>query len=739
MRIAEVRVNVAANSLDQNFTYLVPERLKFITAGLKFITAGWRVLIPFKSREVDGFVLRVAEVDDAMAFEFELKEIIGVVDEEAWFTTEMMSAARWLAEFYLCPLSITMGLFMPGRRVREITPRTERVLTLAKEFDAKEFTRAPAQRNFLQMLKERGEILYSELKELKISTETVKKLILSGNVKAEERRVLRDSYARIKSVSLPFKLTAEQVAAIAAVEKSLNARKFQGYLLHGVTGSGKTQVYIELAKITRRLGRRVIILVPEIALTSQIVANFRSHFAEVAVLHSRLSVGERSDTFHKIRSGKVDIVIGARSALFTPIANVGLIVVDEEQDSSYKQDKTPPRYHARIVAEEFAKFHDAAIIFGSATPSLENFYRAKCGELILLKMTRRVLNNPLPTVECVDMRAELNAGNREVLSRPLTMLLKRTLEEKNQAILLLNRRGWSTVVMCRACGEIITCPECNLPMSYHVDGNLRCHRCEIEQIPPKTCPKCGSRHIKFLGTGTEKLEHALKKILPAARVLRMDRDSTGGKFGHKKILDAFAAHEYDILAGTQMVAKGHDISGVTAVGVLNADASLSFANFRAAENCFTLITQAAGRAGRANLPGKVIVQAYNVNAAAIRCGCEQNYEKFCAIELPQREEVFFPPFCRLIKLIFLAEREEKAKSAAKEIRKQFRAEVGKNSAARHEIFGPIAASIAKLRGMFRFVLLIKTTDLQSVRNFLRAHELNRRNDVIIDIDPLTTD
>lgn len=731
MIIAEVCVNVATNSIDKNFTYLVPERLKFLTAG-------WRVIVPFGRQKVGGFVMGVHNTDDATTFEFELKEIAEVIDDEPWFTTEMMSAARWLAEFYLCPLSQTMGLFMPGRRGKKISARFERVLKLAREFDEKNFNRAPAQLKLLKLLEERGEIRTFELAEENILSATVKKLIDAGYVTAEERRALRDSYSRMKPLPRNFELTAEQITAIETVEKFLTARKFQGFLLHGVTGSGKTQVYIELTKITRRLGRRVIILVPEIALTGQAVANFKAHFSDIAVIHSRLSLAERSDAFHRIRNGEVGIVLGARSALFTPVDNVGLIVVDEEQDSSYKQDRNLPRYHARTVAEEFAKFHDAAIVFGSATPSLENFYRAKCGELILLKMPHRALNNSLPEVECVDMRGELRAGNKSVLSQTLIELLRETLTANQQAIILLNRRGWSTVVMCRSCGAVSTCPDCGLPMTYHADGKLLCHHCGIETAPPEICPSCGSRHIKFLGTGTEKLERTLKNILPRAKIIRMDRDSTGGKFGHKKILDAFAAHEFDILFGTQMVAKGHDIQGVTAVGVLNADASLSFANFRAAENCFELITQAAGRAGRANLPGKVIVQAYNVDVAAIRFGCAQDYEKFCASELPQREAVFFPPFCRLVKLIITHANEVKAKNFAKEIRIAFRAEVAKKSA-RQEIFGPIPAAIAKFQGVFRFSLLIKSGDLSSVRNFLRAHNLHRRDDVQIDIDPLTTD
>lgn len=726
MIIAEVCVNVTTNSVQRNFTYLVPERLKFLSAG-------WRVLVPFRHQRIDGFVISVKEVDNATIFDYELKEIDDAIDEEAWFTQEMMREACWLSEFYLCPLSMAMGLFMPGRRGKKISARFERVLTLAKAFDAKDFKRAPAQLKLLKLLEESGELRPNK----DISSQAAKALVDAGYVKVEQRRILRDSYAKIKPVPRQFELTPEQSAAIEAVKMSLTARKFKGYLLYGVTSSGKTQVYIELARITRELGRRVIILVPEIALTGQIVASFKANFNGVAVVHSRLSLPERSDAFHRIRQGEVDIVIGARSALFTPIDNVGLIVVDEEQDSSYKQDNQSPRYHGRIVAEEFAKFHGASIVLGSATPSLESFYRAQRGELVLLKMPRRVLDKPLPEVECVDMRGELKAGNREVLSNALLELLKKTLTAKQQAIILLNRRGWSTVVMCRECGAVAKCPDCGLPMTYHADGKLRCHHCDVECEPPMICPECGSKYIKFLGTGTEKLERALRRFLPSARALRMDRDSTAGKFGHKKILDAFAAHEADILFGTQMVAKGHDISGVTAVGVLNADAALSFANFRAAEQCFTLITQAAGRAGRADLPGKVIVQAYNVNTAAIRLACEQDYEKFFANELPQRLEAFFPPSCRLVKLIIMHKDAAKAKTFAKEIRAAFRAEM--NSSSHQEIFGAIPAAIANLRGVFRFVLLIKTTDLPSVRDFIKAHGLHMREDIIIDVDPLTTD
>lgn len=730
MLIAQICVNVKANSIDKTFTYAVPERLNFLSAG-------WRVIVPFGSRKVDGFVMNVEELPGAeKLFDFVLKEIIDVFDEESWFTPEMMRAAQWISDFYLCPLSQSMSLFMPGRNGKKISKKFERVIKLAENFSEEDLkkipSRAKAQLNLLNILIEKKEI-----SAMKIPSQTVKSLEKLELIKIETRRILRDSYAEIHAAQKKFELTSEQIAAIDAVKKYLHEKIFQGFLLHGVTGAGKTQVYIELAKIVRGLGRRVIILVPEIALTGQIVDNFKAYFPDAAVIHSRLSIEERSDTFHKIRNGEVGIVIGARSALFTPVENVGLIVVDEEQDFSYKQDEAP-RYHARIVAEEFAKFHNAAIIFGSATPSLENYYRAKIGELIYLPITQRVFNQPLPQVECVDMRGELREGNKTVLSRALQNLLRETLKNHRQAILLLNRRGYSTFVMCRSCGYVVSCQDCGLSMTYHADEKMRCHHCEIETEPPKNCPKCGSKYIKYFGSGTQKLEQALKEILPAAKILRMDRDTTNKKFAHKKILDSFGRGEYDILFGTQMVAKGHDIKNVTAVGILSADAALNFPDFRAAEICFDLITQAAGRAGRSNFPGKVIVQTYNTEAGAVVFGCQHDYESFAEAELLCRKEFFFPPYSRLVKILFMSKKKEVAKTFGEEIAKKFKSEAKKNPDIRQEILGPIPARIEKLKDIFRFVLLIKTSDLDFVRKFLHSLNLQKMSNVQIDIDPTMT-
>ena len=727
--IADIWANVKTKNINQTYKYIVPENLSYITAG-------WRVTVPFGPRKIDGFVLNVYEgnPDD---FEFELKEIIDAIDDEAWFTEEMMNSAKWLANFYLCPLSQTMCLFMPGDKSKKVIPIYENIYKLSSKYNIDELISTFPKRSenkikLLELFRSKAELNASVIRDNKISPVTIKTLKDFGIIEVERRRILRDSYSGIKPGKKIIDLTDEQKIAIDLVTKAVESKQNKGFLLHGVTGSGKTQVYIEITKRVRETGRRAVILVPEIALTGQIVYEFKRHFKDIIVLHSKLSVDERGDAFHKIRNGEVGVIIGARSALFTPIDNVGLFVLDEEQDYSYKQNEAP-YYHARVVAERFAKFHNAAIVLGSATPSLDTYYRAKSGELTLLNLPHRVKDNELPEVECVDMREELKHGNKNVLSRSLQTLLQETIDNHQQAILLLNRRGYSTFVMCRECGEVITCHDCSMPMVYHRDGVLRCHHCGVEKAPPDICPKCGSRYIKYFGSGTQRLEQALKIALPEAKILRMDRDTTGKKFSHQQMMNMFKNHEYDILFGTQMVAKGHDIDNVTAVGILSADSTLNIPDFRASEQCFMLITQAAGRAGRANLKGKVIVQAYNPEHEAVQFGCKQDYDGFCAYELPLREAQLFPPYSRLVKLIFTGKDEHKTKSNAEEIVSSFNEEFTTNDSSL--TMGPIPAIISKYKDTYRFVVLIKTTELEKVLEFLRKNQINIRNDITIDIDP----
>lgn len=801
MRRAEVFVNIPVKSIAKAYSYAVPDELAFLAAG-------WRVFVPFGGRRVEGFVVAVKE-DDEEARGYGLKPVIAAVDEEAWFTPEMMETALRIADFYLCSPAEAMRLFMPGKSglkieveyeaedgaepplagaaqqvfrclcqngvmqlsaLRKALPafaaeipavlerlvqqkrvqklyrakkrdkaRYENMISLARPLDEEmlvHYRRRRAQKRLLEILAAEGEKTAAALRDAGISAAVLRAVLEAGDVKSEKRRVLRDSYGGIAGVGATVDLTPEQQAAVSAVRPYIERREYRGFLLRGVTGSGKTQVYIETAAAVRKEGRRVIVLVPEIALTSQIVLAFKGSFPEdIVVMHSQLSLSERNDAIFRVRRGEAGIVIGARSALFTPVEDVGLIILDEEQDMSYKQDEAP-RYHARPIAEVMAKLHCAVLLLGSATPSLETSYRARCGELTLLSMPERIGAKPLPHVECVDMREELHHGNRTIISARLRRLIEETMAKKEQLILMLNRRGFSTFVMCRSCGAVVRCPACSLPLVYHRSGKLLCHHCDIEQAVPLLCPECSSPYIKYFGSGTEKLEAELKALVPAARVVRMDRDTTARKLAHQEILTAFREKRYDILLGTQMVAKGHDIPGVTAVGILSADSSLNMPDFRAAERCFMLITQTAGRAGRGDVPGKVVVQGYSPEHYAVQAALKQDYEAFYREEIAIREQLFYPPFSRLVKLIVQHEEEAAARQEACRIQENFlTAFAGREG---QQIIGPAPALIARFREVYRFVLLIKTADLAAVREFLRSEGLATRNDVLIDVDPIMT-
>ena len=600
------------------------------------------------------------------------------------------------------------------------------------------FSRKKAQQKLLAYMAEHASATLAELKAAGFSTTVCQHLAVSAPelVALRQRRVLRDSYGQVSGRRPDIKeLTKAQKAAIAAVEPSLAAREYHGFLLQGVTGSGKTQVYIELTQRVRAAGRQVIVLVPEIALTGQVVMAFKAYFPDdIVVMHSQLSLQERNDAILRVRRQEAGIIIGARSALFTPVADLGLVVIDEEQDASYKQDESP-RYHARVVAEALAHIHHSILLLGSATPSLETAYRARTGELTQLTLPERIGQMPLPQVHCVDMREELRQGNRHIISRLLKLLIEKTIARGEQVIIMLNRRGYSTFVMCRSCGAVITCPDCGLPLVYHTNGRLQCHHCDTYQSVPDVCPKCGSRYIKYFGSGTEKLEQELRQVVPQARIIRMDRDTTGTKFAHQHILERFRRHEYDILLGTQMVAKGHDIPNVTAVGVISADSSLHLPDFRAAERCFMLITQTAGRAGRGSVPGHVVIQTYNPEHYAVQCGIRQDYAGFYQQELALRQQLFYPPYSRLIKLLFQDKESTRAQGRALTFvhawQKAFAGDKGQ------QIIGPAPAVIARFRELYRYVVLIKTADLARARAFLQQEKLHLRTDVAIDIDPLT--
>lgn len=600
-----------------------------------------------------------------------------------------------------------------------------------------DFSRKPVQKKLLQLLQNRKSIPISELKAEKITMTTIQALVQTNLIRINEKRIYRDSYRDTAAQGkTDILLTEEQANAVNELVKAIDQKESKIFLLYGITGSGKTQVYIEAANKVRKNGQRVIVLVPEIALTGQLVSSFKYYFKQdIIVLHSRLSISERNDAIRRIKQNEIGIVIGARSALFTPIDHIGLIILDEEQDASYKQDESP-RYHTRDVAQALAKIHQAILVLGSATPSVETFARAQNKEYTLLTLSKRIGNIPLPQVTTVDMRAELKQGNRNIISRALKKLIEETIAKKEQVIIMLNRRGFSTFVMCRSCGHVIVCKDCTLPLVYHQNGKLQCHHCDSSDVVPDVCPKCGSRYIKYFGTGTEKLENELRTLVPNARIVRMDRDTTTKKFAHAEILTQFKQGLYDILLGTQMVAKGHDIPNVTAVGIISADSSLNVPDFRSAERCFALITQTAGRAGRGDIPGKVIIQTYNPEHYAVRCGTQQDYLAFYKNEIVFRKQLFYPPYSNLIKMTVQNADEQKALAEATAFVTLFRSFF--TDVHSSQIIGPAPAMISNLRGLYRMNILIKTNQPSIVKKFMMEQQLHIKNNIMLDINPLNT-
>ena len=801
MTVADVYINIPVKSIAQEFTYVLPEHLAQVGAG-------WRVFVPFGNVRKEGFITRVRPYDAARDGGHRLREIIEAVDEEAWFSPELLAAAQELAAFYLCSPAEIMRLFMPGKSglrifpvyaaaedadsahpiladrnmnavyrylcksgsqrmaelrralpamlVEECIEKLLRYGLIRKEYHADKrdkaqyekfytageitdgilagLSRKPAQARALTFFREHGEYARAELDAQGVSSATIKNLLAAGLLIEHQRRTLRDSYKMGTAGEYVEELTEAQTTAVSALHAGLAEGGFHGYLLHGVTGSGKTRVYIETARAVRAAGRQVIVLVPEIALTGQLITEFQKVFAhDIVVLHSQLSHAERNDSIFRVRRGEAGIIIGARSALFTPAENVGAIILDEEQDMSYKQDESP-RYHARVVAEIFARRHEALLVLGSATPSLESYARGRGGELTLLSMPERIGSQPLPKVRAVDMREELRRGRRTVISLPLRELLTETLARHEQAIIMLNRRGYATFIMCRSCGAVITCAQCSLPLVYHANRTLVCHHCDLRAPVPEICPQCGSRYIKYFGSGTEKLEEELRQLLPEARIVRMDRDTTGRKLAHKEILTKFRRRDFDILLGTQMVAKGHDLPGVQSVGIVSADASLNLPDFRAAERCFMLITQTAGRAGRHGARGEVIVQTYNPEHYAVKTAIRQDYEAFAEQELALRRELFYPPFSRLVKLLFHDPNRERVWNEANTFAASFQNTFAGRAGCM--VIGPSPALIEKERGAYRFIVLIKTDALAEIQEFLRERSIHLRDDIAIDMDPV---
>lgn len=611
---------------------------------------------------------------------------------------------------------ITRSTYKEEKRYVSLT-ENEELLAEVKE-KAEKDKRLAGQLRVLSAISQEESISVEELKEKASVTDSPIHTLLQKGILVEQRRQEKRDVFQLEDYTptQPFYPTPEQAQALALLREEEQKEQKRPILLHGVTGSGKTEIYMQLIEHVIMEGKQAIVLVPEISLTPQIMERFISRFGKrVSVTHSRLSLGERLDQWRKARDGEISIIIGPRSALFMPFSNLGVIVMDECHESSYISDVTP-KYHTREVARKLSELTGALLVMGSATPDIDSYHRAVTGEFLLLQLKERTKGSRLPEVFVTDMRKELEDGNRSAFGLPLQQAIRENLEKGQQTMLFLNRRGYSTFVSCRKCGEVLTCPSCNVSYTYHAsDKALVCHYCGKEVPVPKICPSCGSHYIRYFGTGTQKIEEETRRLFPEASVLRMDADTTTGKNGHARILELFGKGKADILIGTQMIAKGHDFPNVTLVGILAADLSLNLGTYQAAENCFQLITQAAGRAGRGELPGQVFIQTYQPENHAIRMAAAQDYEGFYQEEILLRQAMEYPPFSHIFSVLITGKMEQEVILAAQRLG-AFMNHYAERAGC--TVVGPAPAPLPKFRGEFRWQIFAKGTDAERLKAFV---------------------
>lgn len=717
--IAKVLVEINNINVDKTFDYIVPFEY------IENIKIGMRVKVPFASRELEGFVLDlVNNADD----NYELKEIISIVDTEPILNNELLHLGKFMSKKYFSTLISCYQTMLPKALKAQNKTTINKKMIKYVELCSNSFPKLkPNQEKIVEYLRINGKVKKEEVNKISVSgvNTLIKNGIIIESLIEEYRLVTKD----INKEKETFKLTVEQKEA---KNKILSQTQSSVFLLHGVTGSGKTVVYMEIVEEMLNRGKDSIFLVPEISLTPQMVYHFKSRFGdEVAVLHSRLSEGEKYDEYRKIVEGKVHIVVGARSAVFAPFKNLGAIIIDEEHTTSYKQDNNP-KYSAIEIAIERAKNNNAIVILGSATPSLETYARSIKGLYTLVELKHRVNTNNLPLVEIVDMSKEKHRGS--IFSSRLITEVNKRLEEHEQIILLLNRRGYSSFITCSNCGYTAKCPHCDITLTYHKTSNtLRCHYCGYADKMNDICPSCGEKAIKTLGTGTEKVEEEIKKVFNA-RVVRMDLDTTSKKGSHEKIITAFKNHEYDILLGTQMIAKGLDFSNVTLVGVINADTSLMIPNYRSNEYTFQLLMQTAGRSGRGEKNGSVIIQTFNPEHYAITLASKHDYIDFFKQEMEVRRKLSYPPYYYLIYIKVIGKDYNKISIESNKIASILTREL-KNS----KILGPTTCSVFKLNGLFRFGIIIKYKKEEKMEEVLQSlvnhYKGNQTVKVDIDVNP----
>ena len=706
----QVVIDIVHQNVAKPFTYAVPERMN--------LEPGQRVAVPFGAGEKEGIVAALAEEAPSGLAPEKIRAVLRPLEDYAAVPPELMTLARQMAEEAHCPLAETLRLMIPAQmRGGRVHVKTERTARLAVSPEAAEAEIAAGRRNtkraqLLEILKDGEARPISALAEqVRDPNAALKKLAEDGFITLEAEEVLRVPGAEKISPDPDFELTEGQKEALGEILPSLRGKPGK-FLIHGVTGSGKTEVYMAAVRTALSLGKGAIILVPEIALTPQMVAWFRNRFGPVAaVIHSRLSAGERYDEWRRIRRGEARVVIGARSAVFSPVNRLGLIVVDEEHEGSYYSDRHP-RYDARDVAARRCGNEGATMILASATPSILSFARARRGDYMLLEMPERANGRALPEVELVDMREELETGNRSIFSRALTAALKDCLRRGEQAMLLINRRGYHSFVSCRSCGTVIRCPHCDISLTYHEEagaGRLKCHYCGYETPSPQTCPACGSRYIKYFGTGTQQVEAEVRKLFPETATVRMDTDTTGGKDGHRKILETFRSGKARVLIGTQMIAKGLDFPQVTLVGVIAADMSLNLPDYRSRERTFQLLTQVAGRAGRGRLPGRVIIQTYRPEDPVLNHAAKQDFRAFFEEEFRRRRSGLYPPFTIMARILAESGKEEAAENASVLLEKAVQGILEEHRAWKRKVLliQRDTPPVKVLRGRYRRQILMK--------------------------------
>ena len=708
--VAEIILNSNAKELNRVFDYNIPETMVYKAM------VGSRVFVQFGNRKQleEGFIIGIKE-----SSEFKLKSIEKIVNENG-LTEEKVELAKWMARRYFCNISECIKLMLPPGTTTKIIEnrikeKNENFVTIIDEevvesdIEEDKFKSAKQVR-ILKFLLDNGE---TNLADLLLFTDTtrdaVKALEKKNYITIEKKHVERNPFFhKVERQSKKLEFTEEQQNAYNEISDKMDKNKYEEYLIYGVTGSGKTEIYLQLIEKALNNNKTSIMLVPEISLTPQTVDRFIARFGEenIAVLHSKLSIGERFDQWNKIKSGQAKIVIGARSAIFAPVQNLGIIIIDEEHDSSYKSESTP-RYNAKDVARYLCYESNIPLVLGSATPDTGSLYRTMKKQSVLLRLNKRANNAKLPEIEVVDLREELSKKNKSMLSEKLQESIKENLENKKQTILFLNRRGFSTFVMCRDCGYTAKCKNCDITLTYHKSTNkLKCHYCGYETKVITKCPECGSENIRYFGTGTQKLESEINTLFPEAKTIRMDVDTVTKKNSHEKILTDFKENKADILIGTQMVVKGHHFPNVTLVGVIAADGSLNMNDYRANEITFQILTQVAGRAGRGEDAGKVIIQTYNPDNFTIECVKQQNEEMFYNTEMRLRKQLKYPPFCDIIVIGVSSKDEQITMKVAQSLHKYLKDRV-ENENIGIMLYKALPAPIDKIKNKYRWRILIK--------------------------------